>query len=173
MPSYNPTCQGGTHIADWGNFLAAQAEAAATLTGLVFVAISINAEKVLTLPGLPGRAAEAVLQFLQAFFVASIMLAPAVHPYAQAGALLLVGLVSYGAQMLGLFRYLKVRTGHPWSWFVWRCLFTQLGTLPFLVAAALLLAGNVNAPAWLVPGFLFSFAGGLVSSWVLLIEIRR
>ena len=54
-------------IADWSSFLSVQAEAAATLTGLIFVAMSINAERVMTFPGLPSRAGEAVLQFLQVF----------------------------------------------------------------------------------------------------------
>jgi len=44
-----------------------QAEAAATLTGLIFVAMSINAEKVMSFPGLPALVGEAVLQFLKSF----------------------------------------------------------------------------------------------------------
>jgi hypothetical protein len=41
------------------------------------------------------------------------------------------------------------------------------------IAGILLLAGNPNALEWLMPGFLFSFVAGLLSSWILLVEIRR
>jgi hypothetical protein len=51
-------------ISEWNTLLSVRAGAAATLTGLVFVAVSINLSKILTFPGLPGRAAESLLQFL-------------------------------------------------------------------------------------------------------------
>ena len=48
-------------IADWNSFFTAQAGAFAALTGLVFVALSINLKEILSSPGLPGRAGEAVI----------------------------------------------------------------------------------------------------------------
>jgi modulator of FtsH protease len=51
-------------IAEWSTLLAVEAGAAATLTGLVFVAVSMNAAKIMAFPGLPGRAAESLMQFL-------------------------------------------------------------------------------------------------------------
>jgi hypothetical protein len=53
-----------------------QAEAAATLTGLVFVAVSINLAKIIAFPGLPSRAAESILQFLQVLFICTVALIP-------------------------------------------------------------------------------------------------
>jgi hypothetical protein len=150
-----------------------QAEAAATLTGLVFVAVSMNAEKVMTFPGLTARVGEAVLQFLQVFFVASVILAPDLPGRTRPIEVLAIGLVSWTAQVIGQFRYLKVRKGHPWSWFTWRAGLAQLATIPFIIAGVLLLAGNRSALEWLMPGFLFSFVAGLLSSWILLVEIRR
>jgi len=160
-------------IADWSSFLSVQAEAAATLTGLIFVAMSINAERVMTFPGLPSRAGEAVLQFLQVFFVASVMLAPDLPGRTRPVEVLVIAIVSWGAQIIGQLRYLKVRAGHPWSWFIWRAVLAQLATITFCIAGGLLLAGNAYALEWLMPGFLFSFAAGLLSAWVLLVEIRR
>jgi hypothetical protein len=37
----------------------------------------------------------------------------------------------------------------------------------------MLLLGNPDALYWLVPGFVFSFLAGIVSAWVLLVEILR
>src|ERR1700683_3177372 len=54
-------------IAEWTTLFAVQAGAAATLTGLVFVAFSINQSKIMTYPGLPGRALESILQLLEVF----------------------------------------------------------------------------------------------------------
>ena len=54
-------------ISEWSNLLSVQAEAAATLTGLVFVAVSINLTRVMAYPTLPGRAGESILQFLTIF----------------------------------------------------------------------------------------------------------
>ena len=160
-------------IADWSSFLSVQAEAAATLTGLVFVAMSINAERVMTFPGLPGRVGEAVLQFLQVFFVASVMLAPGLPGRTRPLEILAISLFSWTAQIGTQLQYLRVRAGHPWSWFIWRTVLAHLATIPFIIAGVLLLIGSPYALEWLMPGFLFSFVAGLLSAWVLLVEIRR
>jgi hypothetical protein len=73
-----------TSITDWNTFLAAQAGAAATLTGLVFVATSINLSRVISTPGLPGRAAESLLQLFTALIVATCALIPG-QPLAAVG----------------------------------------------------------------------------------------
>jgi len=49
-------------VAGSANYLSAMAGAAATLTGLVFVAVSINFARVLPTPGLAGRAEESLMQ---------------------------------------------------------------------------------------------------------------
>lgn len=43
-------------LADWQTLFAVQAGAAATLTGLGFVAVSINLPRIIETPGPPGRA---------------------------------------------------------------------------------------------------------------------
>jgi hypothetical protein len=135
--------------------------------------MSINADRVMSFPGLPARVGEAVLQFLQIFFVASVLLAPDLPGRTRPIEILVIGGISWLAQMSGQLRYLKVRAGHPWSWFLWRAVLAQLATLPFCIAGVLLLTRNPNALEWLMPGFLFSFVAGLLSAWVLLVEIRR
>jgi hypothetical protein len=42
--------------AGWENFLVAETGAAAALAGLLFVAVSINLSRIVSYPGLPGRA---------------------------------------------------------------------------------------------------------------------
>jgi hypothetical protein len=158
---------------EWNALLAVQAEAAATLTGLVFVAVSLNLDKVLTVPGVSGRAAESVLQLLEVFFISTVALIPRQSATMMAIEFLAIGLVFWTAQSIGHVRYLRSRSGHPWSWFLYRTVLGQLATIPFVVAALCLLAGICNGIYWLVPGFVFSFAAAMVSAWVLLVEILR
>lgn len=63
-------------IAGWAGFLAVAAGVAATLTGLIFVAVSINLARILEFPGLPERAAETIVQLLGAMIISLIALVP-------------------------------------------------------------------------------------------------
>jgi modulator of FtsH protease len=51
-------------LGSWHTFFSTQAEVSAALTGLVFVALSINLKQILSLPGLADRAGEALLLLL-------------------------------------------------------------------------------------------------------------
>jgi hypothetical protein len=160
-------------IAEWSTLLAVEAGAAATLTGLVFVALSVNLGKIVAFPGLPGRAAESILQFLEVFLISTLALIPGQPERTLAIELIAVSIALWLAQMAGQFRYLKQRAGHPWSWFWYRAILSQIATIPFCVAGIALLVGAPGALYWLVPGFVFSFIAGGVSAWVLLVEIQR
>jgi len=63
-------------IAGWSNYLSVLAGAAATLTGLVFVAVSINLSRVLSTPGLTGRAGESLIQLLGVVAISTTALIP-------------------------------------------------------------------------------------------------
>ena len=160
-------------LSEWQSLFTMQGGAAATLTGLVFVAVSINLARVMEVPGLPGRAGESIVQFLQVFFVSMVALIPRQPPSALAMEILVIAVISWAAQFLGQIRYARSRAGHPVSWLVRRVVMTQLGTVPFVIAALLLLPGDPRGLYWLVPGFVFSFVAGVTSAWVLLVEILR
>jgi hypothetical protein len=163
-------CVGG----EWGTLLSVQAGAAATLTGLVFVAVSLNSAKVVSFAGLTGRAAESILQLLEVFFVATVVLVPGQSSHSLGLGVLGIGVICWVAQAVGQIRYLRIRAGHPWAWFAWRAGLGQLATLPFLAGGIDFLLGScTTAMDWLVCGFVFSFAASMMSAWVLLIEILR
>jgi hypothetical protein len=48
-------------MGSWADFFAAELGAAAALTGLAIVGISINVTRILSDPGLPGRAVETLV----------------------------------------------------------------------------------------------------------------
>lgn len=153
--------------------LALEAGAAATLTGLVFVAVSINLSKIMTVPGLSGRAAESVLQFLEVFLISTVALIPRQPERILAIEFLVISVLFWVAQVAVLIRYLMRRAGHPWSWFVYRAVLSQFAALPFCLTGAALLFGIPGALYWLMPGFIFSFVSGILGAWVLLVEILR
>jgi hypothetical protein len=160
-------------MTDWNTLLALQAGAAATLVGLVFVAVSINLDRVLAYPGLPDRAAETILQFLEVFLISTVALVPGQSGLFLAIELLVIAVLFWVIPIVLQVRYLRLKTGHPGWWFMLRSVQSQLATIPFCVAGIALLTGAPSALYWLVPGFVFSFVSGIVNSWVLLVEIRR
>src|ERR1700679_2233318 len=68
MVAYNPS--------DWHAFFTGAIGASAALTGLLFVAISINLDQILKFPQLPGRAAGTLGTLLASLAVSGFALAP-------------------------------------------------------------------------------------------------
>jgi len=149
------------------------AGAAATLTGLVFVAVSINLSRILTVPGLTGRAAESMMQLFGVVIIATTALIPQETPVALGTEILAFGSLLWIVQTVLQLRYLKSKTGHPRRWAVTRIIQTQFANIPFCVSGILLLRGSPAGFYWLAPGFIFSLVGGVLNAWVLLVEILR
>jgi modulator of FtsH protease len=160
-------------LADWQTFFAVQAGAAATLTGLVFVSMSINLSRIMEIPGLPGRAVESLAQLLQVFFISSVALVPRQPVPILAGESLAIGVASWLLQFLAQLRYARSRKGHPLSWLLSRVFFGLISTGPICAGAALLALGNPTALFWIVGGFVFSFIASVMGAWILLVEILR
>jgi hypothetical protein len=160
-------------IADWSNYLVAQAGAAATLTGLIFVAVSINLPRVLSVEGLTGRAAESLLQLFGVLVISTSALIPRQPMVALGTEVLACGAILWLIQTALQLRYLRTKTGHPRYWIVTRIVQTQFSSLPFCISGILLLRGSTTGLYWLAPGFIFSLVAGVSSAWVLLVEILR
>jgi hypothetical protein len=160
-------------IADWSNYLTVQASVSATLTGLVFVAVSINLSRVLSIPGLTGRAAESLMQLFGVLLVSTSALVPGQTAELFGREVIVLASLLWFLQTTLQVRYMRTRSGHPKFWLVSRMLQTQLVNLPFFISGALLARGSLTGMYWLVPGFLLSLVYGVVGAWVLLVEILR
>jgi modulator of FtsH protease len=160
-------------LSEWQTLFGVQASAAATLTGLVFVAVSINLTQILSVPGLPGRAVESILQFLQVFFICTAALIPRQPTTVLAVEVLSIAILSWGLQVATHVRYARSRSGHPLTWLLARIVQTQLAGIPFFVAGIYVSMGSSAGLYWLVPGFAFSFLAGVANAWILLVEILR
>jgi hypothetical protein len=157
----------------WSGFLAVAAGVMATLSGLIFVAVSINLERILASPGLPDRAAESIVQLLGALIVCMIALVPN-QPNLVIGVLLVVsGLALWILQTRLQFRSRSALTTIARTRPLISFVLPQFATLPFVVAGISLALDAHAAYDWLAAGILFAIITGVSNAWVLLVEIWR
>src|SRR5260370_2960738 len=114
----------------WENFLVAHVGASAALAGMVFVGVSINLARILSISGLPESALEALVLLLAVVVLSSLLLMP--QPLTAAGIeLLLAGLVDT-AILLFLLAYSRRKIDPPYYGYLWfRGTLTLCATLPF------------------------------------------
>src|SRR5215207_444676 len=162
----------------WHDFFLALAGAAGVLTGLVFVAVSINLQQIVSEPGsgLPGRAAEALILLVGVLTASILLLVPEQGPVMVGVEVLVVGLATWGSvvaiQLLRLGSWGTMRVDLRQA-FVLRVALGQAATLPLVVAGIAVLAGGLGGLYWLVAGLGISILVALFEAWVLLVEINR
>jgi hypothetical protein len=157
--------------AGWENFFVAEVGAAAALTGLLFVAVSINLTRILAIKHLPGRAAETLIVLVGVLFMATCGLVPGQGQVAFGCEVGAVGAVVWAAVVRTQWR--ARHDPEARRWIRGRVVTTQAACLPFVIGGGLLARGNPAGLYWLVPGVLASFAAGALNAWVLLVEILR
>jgi hypothetical protein len=158
--------------APWSDLFVATAGASAALAGLVFVAVSINIGRILEYRGLPERALETVLLLLGVVVVSIIGLIPGLTTTVL-GVLLLAEGLALAATVAGLTRQSPPRPDEPREWLYSRVVVSGLGTVPFVIGGASLIAEAGGGLYWTVGGIVLAIAGGVANAWVLLVEILR
>jgi hypothetical protein len=159
-------------VAAWTSFAVAAAAAAATLTGLIFVAVSLNLKAIVAGGWLAGRAAQTVGLLLGLVVVALALLVPGQSSTA-------LGLEVIGvAALLGLPTVMWAATltwpddePRHWRWFA---------LLAVLVPVTLLLVGGTSIAVatfgglyWVAAAVVVGLGTGVLNAWVLLVEITR
>jgi hypothetical protein len=153
-------------------FFLGQVGASAALVGLIFVGASINLDKIMEDPHLPGRVLEALVVLVAVLIVSSLGLVSGQPVAVPVGAIVLAGLAGWGLIVVGLVHH--GRSPHQSRFqFAARVVLGQLATLPYVVGGASLLVGLPGGPYWLVLAILASYVLAVSSAWVLLIEINR
>ena len=116
-------------VAAWESFAVAMAGAAAVLAGLVFVAVSVNLDRLLAVPGLPGRAGDSVIMFVTALVECAFVLVPR-QPVAALGVeLLLTGVLASGVLLTLVIPGVRMPSRQPLSWRAFRLTTTQIVTI--------------------------------------------
>ena len=163
--AYNP--------AAWTSFFSAQVSASAALAGLIFVAISINLQRILEGRMLVARCALALCMLIGVLFTSVCCLTPLQPVFALGCELTPAAVAIWLATTI-----LQYRTSHrnpyvkAWQRF-FHVLLTQVATLPFVGCGVSLLLARGGGLYWLLPGVVFSLLAALIDAWVLLIEIQR
>ena len=157
---------------EWTEFFVAGAGASAALAGLVFVAVSINVDRILRFPGLPERALATVMLLLSVVLVSLIGLIPGQTRVARAGELLGVGLV-FAVVILGLTRRsMAGRDAHAVHAFG-HWLVVALGTVPVVLGAVSMFGETGGGLYWVAAAIVLATTGAVANAWVLLVEILR
>ena len=157
----------------WAALATAVAAATATLTGLLFVAVSINLQRILQYPNLPGRAAQTLVMFSLPLVFSIFLLVPGQPVAVLAGELIGTGtLVAVGLLVI------DARAGRSvhetrYSWLLSRIFPAIMSCVCVVVAGGTLLAQAGGGLYWLLPAAMVAIVAGLANTWVLLIEILR
>jgi modulator of FtsH protease len=160
----------------WSDLFVATTGAAAALAGLLFVAVSINLERILQYPGLPERALETLLLLLGVVVASVFGLVPEPGRTAVGLELLVVGLVLVivvGVVFAKSVRRVRGNANTPRLYLPGRILLVVPGTVPYVVGGASLLAEAGGGFYWVLAGIVGGLIGGVINAWVLLVEIQR
>jgi hypothetical protein len=157
----------------WQTFFSTQAEVSAALTGLVFVALSINLKQILSAPGLAGRAGEALLLLLLPLLIGLAGALPQTSSRAFGGELLGLGAVDVTAVSLIVVAGYRSSRQRPHHKYVSRVLMAEAAVVPTVIAGSLLLANHPGGLWWQAAGTGLCIAAGVADGWVLLVEILR
>lgn len=161
-------------MGDWTNFFITAAGASAALAGLAIVAISVNLARILSFRHLPARAAATIgaLMLVVVSCLAGLM-PQSVKTFGME--LLLSGILCWLLQLTAvrqmiLFSLEQKRPGYE---AVRGITLTQVQTIPFMVAGAMLWAADENGLYWMAAGVIAVFILSMFNTWVLLVEILR
>jgi hypothetical protein len=162
--AYDPT--------DWHDLFLAGAGAGAALAGLVFVAVSINIDRILKFSGLPERALQTVLLLLAVVVISIIGLIPGQDHHAL-GIELLIASLSFSV-VIWMTALRAMPTGkEPRMWLTERLVILTWGTLPFVIGGLSVFLANGAGLYWIVLGMVGAIVGAVANAWVLLVEILR
>jgi hypothetical protein len=161
-------------MADWSNFFLGELGAAAAFAGLLFVAVSVNQVRILSLGRMADRGLEALAMLMLVIVVASLPLIPGQSPQvlgseiAVLSVATLLGLIpvqrGYNREMAPQHRR---RSGRM-------ILINRLAVLVIAAAGAVLIwRGDLEGLYLLPVGILMIFVAVGINAWVLLIEINR
>ncbi len=156
-------------IESWTAFLSVAAGVAATLTGLIFVAVSINLSRILEVPRIANRAAESILQMFGALLISMCALVPGLSSVVLGVEVALIGLILW--MLVTILQYRSFAREFPRPFI--SIALAQIATILFCFAGISMATGTLGGLYWLAPGIILSMTAGVSNAWVLLVEILR
>jgi modulator of FtsH protease len=157
----------------WGAPFTAIAGSAAALTGLLFVALSINLDRVIKGQGLVSRAVEVLLLLVGALVVSTLLLMPRQGVASAASEILTLAVVMELALTFIHVRAPRRALGVTRTNFTMRVIGDHLGPLLLIAGGISLVVGDGGGLYWVVPGLVAAMIAAIVGAWVMLVEIVR
>jgi hypothetical protein len=158
----------------WNNFFLGELGAAAALSGLLFVSLSVNQARILALGRTADRGLEALGMLFLTLVVTSLALVPSQSLHLLGGEILLVALVTLcvvASLQRSYLRDLDTELSRRSTVQVW--VNRTAVVVIALAGLALMWSGDVRGVYILPLGILLTFVAVAASAWVLLIEINR
>jgi hypothetical protein len=160
-------------LSGWENFFVVSAGAAAGLSGLLFVALSINLTRIVGIPGMAARAGETFIPLCSTLVISLLGLVPGTTIGAFAARLIAIGACAWIVSTVIQVRAIRSRHFVKGWHLAVRLAINQPANLSVVVAGLSLLFGFAGGLHWLVPGVILAFVGAMNNSWILLVEIIR
>lgn len=158
----------------WTEFFLGELGAAAAIAGLLVVAISINLERILATPTLPGGASNTLVIIGGALTVAGAALVPRQPLWPFGSETLLVFAVVAAS---GLREFITIwglhKRGDRFGWITSFLLGFAATVIPNLIGSVLLMLGNDTGVYWIAGGIILGILVALQFGWQLLIGIVR
>jgi modulator of FtsH protease len=158
---------------EWADLFVATAGASAALAGLVFVAVSINLERILSFRGLPERALETLLFLVSVLLISVVALVPGQSHVALGLELLAICLVVDAVVLRQPAIQAEEGEEIRLSWRLYRWVMRLAATGPLLIGAVSVIAQSGGGLYWLVAGIVLAIIAAVANAWVLLVEILR
>ncbi|HEY1531565.1 MAG TPA: hypothetical protein VGF80_12170 [Galbitalea sp.] len=160
-------------LAPWHDVMIACSAAAATLAGLILTAMAVNIDAILKFAALPSRAGSAIGSLIYVLVLTVGALVPEVTASELGWLTLFVLLFPIAIHVDVMVRQLQIRPTQSFGR-LWSKLALAVGQVaPFVVSGVFFLQGSTLGLDWMIVGALAVFVGSVVTSWVLLVEIRR
>ena len=157
-------------IQSWESFAVLGGTASGTLTGLLFVAVSLNRDHIARHAELRASAAQTLVLLILPLPVSVLMLAPA-QPSWALGAEIVAFAIAAAVVLTVIARGKKtVDAKSQIARLLDRRRTSRVTTLLLFVAGATEAAGHGGGLYWLAPAVLFALLGGVYNAWIFLIE---
>jgi hypothetical protein len=163
----------GYSLSGWGLAFTATASAAAALTGLLFVALSINLKQITASPGLIARAIEVLVVLSAALILSTLLLMPG-----QPNTVAAIEIIAIAVAVSAVIGRLQIRTdrkalGISGFAFASRVIGGHTGSVLLVIGAVSLLTQTGGGLYWIIPALLAMIVVAIIGAWVMLVQIVR